>query len=128
MSTFDPDFKRLKIILVVFIFITCNYSVQWFFFVHMPNTITDDNEIPPYVFDPDSQTWIYPENNSFYNETYIKEKSSEFDFFGFMTFTLDAIPEWIKPFYAFIGMIVNIVAIYLLISWIYDWIKALPFT
>jgi hypothetical protein len=102
--------------------------MEWFFFVHVPETFNnEEQQLPEFVFDPTLGEWIRT-NETFYNQSNLEEQSSDFDFFGFMTFTMDKIPDWIKPFYAIVSIIVNIIGIYLIVSWVYDWIKALPLT
>lgn len=125
MSEFDPGYKRLKIIFVLFLFLTGMYLLEWGCFVYYPSI----QEIQPkYVIDIETMEWIEI-TPDYFNRSYAKEfGGKDFDFFGFMTFTLEEIPDWQKPIFASITIMIWAIAIYLTIDWIYAWIKALPFT
>ena len=126
MSGFDPNYKRLKIIIVLFVFLTGMYLLEWSCFVWYPSI---NQDAPIYMIDPETGERIEITDEYFENESMVQMVGgTDFNFFGFMTFTLDEIPEWQRLVFAPLSIIIWLVALYLVIDMIYAWIKALPFT
>lgn len=127
---FDQGYKRLKIILVLFIFLFGIYLIEWGCFVYLPSS--QESEIN-YIIDIDTMERIPPEKYA--NLTDEQRKilgesiAQDFDFIGFMTFTLDEIPSWIGIIFFPITIVFWIVSLYMLVDWIIAMWKAIsPFT
>lgn len=126
MTEFDPGYTRLKVIVTLFVFLTVIYSLEWACFVWYPSI---QQETPVYIIDIDTMEKIDISDEYYKNESRAQEVGGEdFDFFGFMTFTLEEVPEWQRVIFTPMSIIIWIIGIYMLIDWIYAWIKALPFT
>jgi len=126
MSDFDPNYKRLKIILVLFLFLTGIYLLEWGCFVYYP-TLTEEQE--GYIFDIETMEYIPYENlTNAEREELNKLIGEDFDWFGFMFFALDETPDWITTIFAPISIILWMVSIYLIMDYMIAWWKAIsPF-
>lgn len=129
MSDFDPNYKRLKIILVIFLFLTGMYLLEWGCFVYYPSLTEKPQE---YIIDVETMTRVPA--NDYANLTSEQRKElnellgEDFDYFGFMFFTLKDTPDWITTIFAPISIIIWIVAIYLIMDYMIAWWKAIsPF-
>lgn len=126
MSEFDPNYKRLKIIISLFVFLSIMYALEWACFVWYQSP---SQETPMYIIDTETMEKIDITEEYYKNESRSQELGgSDFNFFGFMTFTLEEIPDWQKTIFTPLSIIIWIIGIYLIIDWVYAWIKALPFT
>lgn len=128
MSAFDPNYKRLKIIVVLFVFLTGIYFLEWSCFVWYPSTQIDE-DAPVYAIDPETGEVVEITDEYFENESMVQMLGgTDFNFFGFMTFTLEEIPSWQRLIFTPMTIVIWLVALYLVIDMLYIWIKALPFT
>jgi hypothetical protein len=116
MGNFDPNYKRLGIIIFIFVVLTLIYSCEHVFFNVAQQNILDE---PLYTL-PDED---------YYNKTKVEDSGINIiGMFQFMTFTIPEIPIWMMVFLTPFSIILNIVLWYLIADVIYDIIKALPFT
>ncbi|GAH04328.1 unnamed protein product, partial [marine sediment metagenome] len=119
MSDFDPNYKRLKIILVLFLFLTGIYLLEWGCFVYYP-TLTEEQE--GYMFDIETMEYIPYENLTNAERQKLNELIGEdFDWFGFMFFALDETPDWITTIFAPISIILWMVSIYMIMDYMIAW-------
>lgn len=120
MGVFDPNYKRLGLLIGIFVFLTMMYTGEAIL-LNPENTISYESETTTY-------------NKSYYEtEATTREQSvtlgdNLFSFLTFITFTSPAISDWAKPFFAIPVTIILMIGIYLAIDIAYDIIKALPFT
>ena len=110
---FDNNYKRLGIIIMLFITLTLLYTCEHVFFnVAQKNTI--DKPLAP-ITDED-----------YYNKTKIEDTGLDvIGFLQFMTFTIPAIPVWMMYFMTPFTLILNVVLAYLIIDIIHTWIPLL---
>lgn len=127
MSDFDPNYKRLKIILVLFLFLTGIYILEWGCFVYYP-TLTEEKE--GYIFDIETMEYIPYENlTNAEREELNKLIGEDINWFGFMFFALDDTPDWITMIFAPVSIILWMVSIYLIMDYMIAWWKAIsPFS
>lgn len=123
MGVFDPNYKRLWLLLVLFIYLSVMYTAEAvILFAENPTEIQITGESPT-GFDIDEQ-----------NESGIQVESEQqgadlFSLIAFITFAQpEALPVWMLVFLTPITTITFIVFLYLVIDITYDIIKALPFT
>ena len=121
MGVFDPNYKRLGLLIGIFLFLTMMYTGE-------AVLLTGDKSV---TYGGDQYDY---ENKSYYeSESATRSETSSvggslFDFLAFITFTSPAISEWARPFFAIPVTIILMIGIYLAIDIAYDIIKALPFT
>ena len=116
MGNFDPNYKRLGIILILFITLTVLYACEFAFFVSAPSDVVGS----PMSTGTDT---------NYYNESKIEEGGLDLiGFFQFITFTIPEIPSWMVYFVSPFSVLLNIILGYLIADVIYDIVKALPFT
>lgn len=121
MGVFDPNYKRLALILIMFIYLTCMYTAEAvLLFAENPIDIKGE---PSSDFDIDGET-----ESSVRIET--EEQGADlFSIIAFLTFVQpELLPAWMLLFLAPITTVTLIVFLYLIIDITYDIIKALPFT
>lgn len=123
MGIFDPNYKRLKLILIVFIFLTLMYVSESVLLDHSYKVVD------VYTGEEISDAKIDPQNISQVRETSEGLGNPISNFIGFITFVRpDVLPPIMLMILAPVTTIFLIVAIYLTVDVIYDIIKALPFT
>jgi len=114
MGVFDPNYKRLGLIVFLWLMLTCMYTVEGVFL---------GKETP---------LMQIKENNLLYRENIDRDIDSQgmdlLSLINFITYTSPEIPAPMQIFLAPIVTIMLIVAIYLTIDIIYDIVKAFPFT
>ena len=112
--------------LVMFLFLTGMYVLEWGCFVFYPSLI---EETPEYIIDYEIMEKIPYENLTNDQREKLSELIGEdFDYFGFMFFALEDTPDWIVTIFAPIGIVVWVVGFYLIMDYMIAWWKALsPF-
>jgi len=123
MGVFDPQYKRLKFFLIIFLFLTLMYTAEAVLLDHEFTYVDSFTGEEIVAVDLDTE-----------NESAIREQSEDvggdlLEVLAFITFARpDVLPEFMILILAPITTILLIVAIYLVIDILYDIIKALPFT
>lgn len=128
MSSFDEGYKRLKIILVLFLFITGMYSIEFLCFKFYDNT---HSEQPQYIIDVNTMEKVQVTEDYYkkLNDSNFTKVGKDYSFFDFMFFSLEFIPSWMGFIFSIVTLIVTIVTTYMLIEWVIAWYKALsPFS
>ena len=116
MSEFDRGYKRLGIILSLFIVLSLMYACEHVFFNVAQTDVLED-----------SLSTTVPDD--YYNKTTMEDEGIDvIGFFQFMTFTIPDIPAWMILFLAPFSLMLNVVLGYMIVDVVYAWIKALPFT
>jgi hypothetical protein len=123
MGVFDPSYKRLWLIIVLFVFLTAMYTCQSVLLVNAEQV----NE-PTITILPSDNFYLDEQNQSGVRDVSKEQGVDLFSLIGFMTFTTEGLPTWIVTIFAPIVTTILIVQIYLIIDITYDIIKALPFT
>lgn len=121
MGEFDPNFARLKIILMIFVFLFFIVSCEYVFFGMSGNedvldiTQIERTEKPTGLWDGIAS--IFDGIVAFFTMS-----------FQFITFTLPEIPFWMTAIMSPIMTILVVVEVYLVVDFIYSFVKALPLT
>jgi len=121
MGEFDEKFARLKIILIIFTFLSFMVTCEFVFFGSNsnPDTIDISN-----IEQTEKPTDIWSGIGSVF--------SGIVNFFTlafqFLTFTLPQIPIWMTVIMGIPMAIMTITEIYLVVDIVYSFVKALPFT
>lgn len=119
MGVFDPNYSRLKLIIMIALFLTCMYTLQGVLLA----TETHDIIVTP-LGDIDINTT---------SEQGVRDdvkglQGGLVDIIAFITFQAPNINPVFKTILGFIVVILDIILSYLIIDIAYDIIKALPFT
>ena len=122
MGIFDPNYKRLALILMIFLYLTCMYTAEAVILLaDDPNDISITDTSGVFDLDEQSQSGIQIETE--------QQGVDLLSLIAFLTFVQpELLPAWMLLFLAPITTITLIVFLYLIIDITYDIIKALPFT
>lgn len=123
MGLSDPQYTRLKTIILLFLLIFFVYSCEFVFF-----GTSGSQEIVTSFDDIDNLK--QPEPDIWKGIEQALSILIGFLVFGFqvLTFTLPSVPMWMTIIMAPLMIVVVVIAGYILFDFIYDFVKALPFT
>lgn len=126
MAEFDPNYTRLKTLLMLVIVMFCIYSAELVFFGTGQEKLDDLTE--PYQ---EGEDIPIPENIGIF-DSIVKIGSYILSFFTLifqiLTFTLPTIPLWMTYIFAPISIIMIIICVYIIADILYAIVKALPLT
>lgn len=121
MGVFDPNYKRLALLIMISLFLFIMYTGE-------AVLLSGQSESLHEYHYGGAGNLSYYESEVDTREEVSTIGDSLFGFLTFITFTIPEIPVWAKVFFAPVITIFLFIGVYLALDIAYDIIKALPFT